>query len=279
MDEDERGSVVVKDEFQGEMKKVMRQYMRAKRDGTLLLLPFMTITEYMWNLREIAILMKPLGSGALFYLAAAVSDFFVPKDRMVEHKIQSSEEFNKAAVTANGHRVSSPTEENHAQTHNQLPAAHMQDKCLVIDLNPVPKFLKNLVDGWAPEGMIVSFKLETDSAILTSKSRHALQKYSHHLVIGNLLRTRKWEVVFVSALQGEKWIRVPLRMRKPSSSGLAELVGTAQREVLDSKETENSLVDDGAAEGEPKPIVEIESLIIPEIAKLHKEFVAEKLKS
>ena len=32
----------------------------------------------------------PLGSRALIYLAAAVSDFYVPSAEMAEHKIQSS---------------------------------------------------------------------------------------------------------------------------------------------------------------------------------------------
>jgi hypothetical protein len=32
----------------------------------------------------------PYSSSVLFYLAAAVSDFYVPWDELVEHKIQSS---------------------------------------------------------------------------------------------------------------------------------------------------------------------------------------------
>jgi len=31
------------------------------------------------------------GSGVMFYLAAAVSDFYIPASEMPEHKIQSSE--------------------------------------------------------------------------------------------------------------------------------------------------------------------------------------------
>ena len=41
---------------------------------------------------------------------------------------------------------------------------------------------------------MVSFKLETDSKILVTKARKALDKYGHKLVIGNLLDTRKREV-------------------------------------------------------------------------------------
>jgi phosphopantothenate-cysteine ligase len=105
---------------------------------------------------------------------------------MIEHKIQSNEKFSQRTEGAQG------------QVH--VPAARTEGRKLVIDLEPVPKFLKPLVDCWAPEGMIVSFKLETDPSILVKKAQYSLDKYTHHLVISNLLLTRKWEVVFVSTL-------------------------------------------------------------------------------
>jgi phosphopantothenate---cysteine ligase (ATP) len=229
------GAVVVDSEYQQQMGSVFQKYQKAKRENTLLLLSFTNVNEYLWHLRELAMLMQPLGSHSLFYLAAAVSDFFVPADRMVEHKIQSSEEFN----------VSQPN-----GVHGKPPAAHMEGKQLVIDLDPVPKFLKLLVDRWAPRAMIISFKLETDPSILSDKARHALKKYSHHLVIGNLLNTRKWEVLFVSAGGGEKWLRVPSNRRTKSISGRLE-------DAVVSRE----------------PAIEIESWIVPEIEKLHTEMI------
>lgn len=86
------GPIIVRSEYQDEMRKVLRQYRYAKDNNLLLVLPFVTVTEYLYELRSLANLMKPLGPNALFYLAAAVSDFFIPRDRMVEHKIQSSNE-------------------------------------------------------------------------------------------------------------------------------------------------------------------------------------------
>ena len=85
------GGVTVRPQYQARMRDVLRGYEGARRAGTLLLLPYVTVVEYLWLLREIAVLMRPLGGDALFFLAAAVSDFYVPRDRMVEHKIQSSE--------------------------------------------------------------------------------------------------------------------------------------------------------------------------------------------
>jgi phosphopantothenate-cysteine ligase len=246
MREDENGRIVVDQEHQQEMVNVFRQYQAAKKDNRLLILSFTTITDYLWELREVAKIMKPLGSKALFYLAAAVSDFFVPHDRMVEHKIQSSEDFATKHEGKDG---------------SKIPAARTEGKSLIIDLEPVPKFLKALVDGWAPDAMIVSFKLETDPAILTTKAEYALNKYSHHLVIGNLLSTRKWEVVFVSTEEGTKWIRVPRGRRTKSISGIEKLIGQASGQIDNDDPEAHNFV------GEPP--MEIESLIIPEIASLH----------
>ena len=66
-----------------------------------------------------------------------------------------------------------------------------------VQLSLVPKMLKPLVSQWASKCFVVSFKLETDPEILLSKSKMALEKYGHDLVIGNILDTRKKEVVFV----------------------------------------------------------------------------------
>jgi phosphopantothenate-cysteine ligase len=255
--EEQDGQVVVGAQHQAEMLRVLRQYAAVQREGRLLILSYVTITEYLWNLREVAKLMRPLGPNALFYLAAAVSDFFVPQDRMVEHKIQSNEEFHGAE----GGGAAKP------------PAARTEGMSLIIDLEPVPKFLKQLVDGWAPEAMIVSFKLETDPALLVKKAQYSLNKYAHHLVIGNLLMTRKWEVVFVSDMDGEKWIRVPRNRRTKSFSGVQSLVGAADPAGgKDEFEADESLTADGGVpQGEPA--VEIESVIIPEIEVMHTKLI------
>lgn len=251
---EENGRVVVDEQHQEEMLRVLRQYSAAKKDNKLLILSFVTITEYLWELREVAKLMRPLGPKAMFYLAAAVSDFFVPQDRMVEHKIQSSEEFGQ-----------------NTNSNGKTPAARTEGCSLIIDLEPVPKFLKQLVDGWAPEGMIVSFKLETDPSMLVKKAQYSLKKYAHHLVIGNLLMTRKWEVVFVSAMEGEKWIRVPRNRRSRSVSGVESWIGRAEGSKAENTEPARPEVQDTQGE----PIVEIESLIIPEIAEMHTKLIAQ----
>ena len=236
------GQVVVSPEYQQRMVDVLRKYNAAKKGNQLLLLPFTTISEYLWALREIATIMKALGPNGLFYLAAAVSDFFLPRGRLSEHKIQSG-----------------------ATSGDRTADNSRQGEKLMIDLDPVPKFLKNLVDGWAPEGMIVSFKLETDSSLLVSKAQQSLEKYSHHLVIGNLLSTRKYEVVFIAPKAPEKWIRVPMHRRVPSRTNTAG--GPKIFDDVRKKSTQEQEIVNG------DPDIEIESLIVPEVTRMHQRFI------
>ncbi|KAF8846751.1 DFP-domain-containing protein [Acephala macrosclerotiorum] len=254
------GSVVANEEYREKMLTVLRKYNDAKNKNLLLTLPFTTITDYLFVLRAIAQLMRPLGPNGLLYLAAAVSDFFVPPERMQEHKIQST----NAVDTQPEPEPQAESEEEEAFDNFDSSPAVPRSKRLIVDLDPVPKFLKNLVDGWAPEGMIVSFKLETDPKILVHKAQYSLDRYQHHLVIGNLLSTRKWEVVFVAPNQKDQWIRVPRSRRKKTISGVENMVGVAAsggeigEEPLDPKDL---------PEGEPE--VEIESLIIPAVEEMH----------
>jgi phosphopantothenate-cysteine ligase len=232
------------------VREVLRKYRRAKDANTLLMIPFVTIGDYLHELRAISRLMRPLGRRGLLYLAAAVSDFFVPPERMAEHKIQSTDAVKSAGGGGNGQ--SEDEEFDNFDASPRVP----RSKRLIVDLDPVPKFLKNLVDGWAPQGMIVSYKLETDPSILVRKARYSLDRYQHHLVIGNLLSTRKWEVVFVSPGRDDNWVRVPPppSMRKGGETGWGDAEGRPLR-----------------ADELPRddPDTEVEQLIIPAVAELH----------
>lgn len=243
MDEsqDDDGGVVVRKEYQEKMRRVLEEYHHAKLNRLLLILPFVTVTDYLFELRALATLMHPVGNRAMFYLAAAVSDFFIPRERMDEHKIQSRD---------NG-------------SGEQGSGASRQ---LVISLDPVPKFLNTLVESWAPKGsMIVSFKLETDPDLLVSKAEQALERYRHNLVIGNLLTTRKWEVVFITPGGGEHWVRVPKSRRSKSFSGIEKMIGLAERKhEPHAIDLEGGTVTEG---------LEIESLIIPELGAMHSKMI------
>ncbi|TGJ79446.1 hypothetical protein E0Z10_g9331 [Xylaria hypoxylon] len=285
--EAEDGSVEANPAHQQKMLRVLRKYNAAKRQNLLLMLPFVTITDYLHELRAVAQLMRPLGPNGLLYLAAAVSDFFVPPERMSEHKIQSTNATDKlgskkqqqgpTTITTEKREPQKENEEDEAFDNFDSSPAVPRSKRLIVDLDPVPKFLKNLVDGWAPEGMIVSFKLETDPALLVHKAKYSLDRYLHHLVIGNLLTTRKWEVVFVSPGRQDQWIRVPISRRKKtlSGSGVEDLIGVAEREGS-GKASEVNIGNepmDPASLPEGEPEMEIESLIIPAVHLLHDKHV------
>ncbi|MED6191740.1 Phosphopantothenate--cysteine ligase 2 [Stylosanthes scabra] len=126
-------------------------------------LPFSTVFEYLQMLQIISRPMKDIGPRAMFYLAAAVSDYYVPWKDMVEHKIQSDGSY-----------------------------------LLDVKLVQVPKMLSVLRKDWAPLAFCISFKLETDTNILLNKARGALEKYNMHAVVANELSTRKEKVVVVT---------------------------------------------------------------------------------
>lgn len=191
--------VEVRQELQQQLGDTLNAYERILNAGTLLKLTFTTVDEYLFMLRAIAQEMAVLARDALFYLAAAVSDFYIPTAQMAGHKIQSD---------------GGP---------------------LRMVLQQVPKLLAPLVRDWAPEAYTVSFKLETDPALLLPKTRKSLDAYRHQLVIGNLLATRKRRVLLVSPTEC-----MPIE-----------------------------LSDDDLACG-----VEIESLIVAELVRRHTAFAA-----
>ncbi|KAJ1961168.1 Phosphopantothenate--cysteine ligase cab2 [Dipsacomyces acuminosporus] len=158
LEKDGQGNVRVKAEWEPRISKDLELYQKYINGDKLLMVNFTTLSDYLFLLREVSLILAPLGSLAMFYLAAAVSDFFIPSQNMSEHKIQSS------------------------------------DGALTLRMNQVPKFLRPLVKNWAPQCFIVSFKLETDPQLLGPKAQHALVKYGHQIVIANMLDTRKSQV-------------------------------------------------------------------------------------
>ncbi|KAM0849167.1 hypothetical protein ACQ4PT_053901 [Festuca glaucescens] len=166
LDVNEESKVQVARSHETVVKKSIGDYSKAMECGSLLKLPFTTIFEYLQLLRMVATSVSSVGLRGMFYLAAAVSDFYVPWDSMAKHKIQSA---------------GGPLE---------------------MRLSQVPKMLSVLRNQWAPLAFCISFKLETDSDILVQKADMALKKYKMNIVVANLLATYKDEVIIVT--NGEK---------------------------------------------------------------------------
>lgn len=126
----------------------------------LLSISFVELAEYIHYLHQITLVINRFAPRSILYIAAAVSDFYIPPRDLSTHKLNS-------------------------------------DEPLKLTLQLVPKFLRPLVKYWVPGAYIVSFKLETDSEKLITKSRRALECYGHKLVIANELRTRTERVLLV----------------------------------------------------------------------------------
>jgi len=63
--------------------EVLRAYKDVHAKGTLHTLSFVTINEYLYLLRALSKELDRAKRSALYYLAAAVSDFFLPTQKMV----------------------------------------------------------------------------------------------------------------------------------------------------------------------------------------------------
>lgn len=148
--------------YSAKLQKALKERSSAMKEGRLLTVPFRTIEDYLARLQLSAKALQDSKSLALMYLAAAVSDYYVPLDEKSQHKIQSQEDGNEGGLT--------------------------------LHLRPVPKTLGLLSEEWAPDSFLVSFKLETREVILRRKAEAAVLKYGCNMVIGNLLQTRHSKV-------------------------------------------------------------------------------------
>ena len=82
-DSEEPAQIDVKAAEHAQLIEVLSQYKRVQKAGTLHTLTFVTVNDYLWLLRAVSQELVPLGRLAMFYLAAAVSDFFLPRQKMV----------------------------------------------------------------------------------------------------------------------------------------------------------------------------------------------------
>lgn len=162
--EPETDDITVSSSFKPKLREILKH--KKETEDRLLKITFTTLSEYLFTLRELTLVLNEFGSNTMLYLAAAVSDFYIPPENMAIHKIQSSEPL---------------------RLHFEL----------------VPKVLRPLVKFWVPDAFVISFKLETDENILLSKARKALTKYGHKLVIANELNTRKDKVTLVTETDSE----------------------------------------------------------------------------
>ncbi|GJQ13255.1 hypothetical protein GpartN1_g5046.t1 [Galdieria partita] len=149
---------------------------KAIEQSRILFLTFQTVTEYLCALRQIALSLNPFGKKVIMFLAAAVSDFYVPESELPEHKISSS--------------VLQGDEEDWQASQSYL-----------LRLYHVPKCLGLLKSKWAPEAYVVAFKLETDANVLLEKAKKTIDQYGVDIVVANELTSRYEQVQLVTKQQ------------------------------------------------------------------------------
>eukprot|EP00533_Pseudo-nitzschia_delicatissima_P003839 CAMPEP_0116101712 /NCGR_PEP_ID=MMETSP0327-20121206/12955_1 /TAXON_ID=44447 /ORGANISM="Pseudo-nitzschia delicatissima, Strain B596" /LENGTH=468 /DNA_ID=CAMNT_0003593689 /DNA_START=104 /DNA_END=1507 /DNA_ORIENTATION=- len=157
------------------IRRALTERQSALEEGRILTMPFRTVEDYLAKLQLCSEALKDSQALALFYLAAAVSDFYVPMEKRSKHKIQSRDIGDE-------------------KSGNVISKESGDSGCLNLKLWPVPKVMGLLRFKWAPDAFVCSFKLETDKAILRKKAEAAVEKYGCHMVIGNLLKTRHDQV-------------------------------------------------------------------------------------
>ncbi|XP_055328228.1 uncharacterized protein LOC129581273 [Paramacrobiotus metropolitanus] len=125
----------------------------AEHKANTLYLEYDDLDEYLFLLRRCCEYLNGSFETSVLYLAAAVSDFYIPFRHMPEDKIESGGSLN-------------------------------------LHLEPVPKFLGAVKAAWAPKAFVVGFKLETNVHVLRNKAEQSLRRYKLDLVIANELATR-----------------------------------------------------------------------------------------
>ena len=142
--QDSNPRISVTPEKRQDLLQVLTSYKRVQASGTLHTLTFVTVNDYLWLLRavsqELSVLLK---RKAMFYLAAAVSDFFLPTQKMVCFFFFSSFLIFFYDDMQSEHKIQSGKGN------------------LSIEMDQVPKILKPMVDEWTRGSFIVSFKVSS----------------------------------------------------------------------------------------------------------------------
>lgn len=107
-----------------EAATALQEYRQICTEGKLFIVEYTTVQEYLFSLQRVAKCVSAcIAAKAMYILAAAVSDFYIPANAMPQHKIQS------------------------------------RDGRLALQLEQVPKCLGLLRHEWARTAFVVSFKV------------------------------------------------------------------------------------------------------------------------
>ena len=132
-------SISVTSSKRDHLLEVLKTYKSVQKAETMLTLNFVTVNDYLWLLRAVSKELSVLGKEAMYYLAAAVSDFFLPRQKMVF--LPSRLIRPLLTLPQSVHKIQSGKGSLH------------------IEMDQVPKILKPMVAEWTRQGFVVSFKV------------------------------------------------------------------------------------------------------------------------
>lgn len=246
----------IKQKYSLLFSEILDQYNSYKHN--LISVPFTTVNQYLYTLKIICALISEFywtsnarNKNVLIYLAAAVSDFYIPQEKLPQHKIQSTTDSHQADNTLLDSKSADST-----TTVKSTPDGGLQVK-----LSPVPKFLSRITHNWCPGAFVTSFKLETDQKILLYKCELSLLKYGQALVIGNLLQTRKDEVVFVTKNDFD-------------FNGKIDVDGKNLKKYLTTWHRRHKREQKSKQDSPDEQVGDIEQEFIPEVIKIHAKWMA-----
>ena len=72
----ENGTLQINAQYETMVNKILLQFKEDKK--RLLEISFTTLNDYLWLLKSVCHELKVFGNKAMLYLAAAVSDFYIP---------------------------------------------------------------------------------------------------------------------------------------------------------------------------------------------------------
>ena len=102
--------------------------------------------------------MEPVGRKGMFYLAAAVSDFFLPCHRVVSSLAPRTSPYTRPSGRSMG-RVQNADLIVASQCKQSEHKIQSTKGNLTLEMDQVPKVLRPLVQEWIPDAYIVSFKV------------------------------------------------------------------------------------------------------------------------
>ena len=246
----------------------------AQHAPRLLVLPFTSVDEYLHLLRAACVALAAAGPRALLYLAAAVSDFFIPERELSTHKIQSGGGGGEGGGGGGGG--------SGGGGGGTGDGGGGGDGGLELHLRPVPKLLAAIKRGgdsgggsgapaWAPQALLVSFKLETNEAILKAKAAGAIARYGVDVVCANQLQTYKHEVTLMTQ-QGDALPTVAAKVCGDETEEVA-VSGVLCRRI--STQTSAPATRDAAGGAAAAEVaVEIEVPLLAAVVELHSEAIA-----